>query len=825
MNQMIKPLSRNENQFDNVISQLNNLSSRSKSLVSPTSKLDKSLSQFNSLCSEINDVINAIHIASDGIEGANEAAKLCQGFPAPVGTVASGCSEVLTPASSLSSTLSNELRTFQSSILSPIKIEIRAVQRGVKVTQETLNFLSVQLPGYLTTLQMLNDLVKIANTLLLTFPDATCHAKLEKLLSSYLLIRDDVDKVLSPILPIINELLTIVTSSLHAADKANQTLAEVSKIDINDDFTKALKDVSDVMRKIDNGFGPLSSALKAAEKIGSKCVDSIINHILEITHTKGLLNSIESPMKHAIESWLNPLKDVPKKLETAVSNEISPKDLIKQPTHLSDLVSQLNSVMKHYLVNSDKQKKHYINELLSAFGNIKTDGPLPPPQAALLANRPEQMTNDLIEIPRVVINYAPNVSIFEKNNSPGYASKFAAFSNDMLTAADQPKSALNTLTLKSASIGKAYDDLASRAIALNQDQENINELTSLPDNFSLQVNDIQRIMGFIKTAGIFIQNLNTEGDIKKIINDVVDIADKQLSAAQALTSKVDNFKQQVHQVTDSVEGTVKVIASYSTLDNAASDLSRIAPYVTGVKSAQQRISAQFPKCQDSLSKMLDSNAASAIEALSSLDQHSQVIGTHISALDVNLTTYRDALKPVADNMQLISNKHMPMYNHLANQLGKLVAIFDPLSDLLSLDPDLCSGNKTVQQGRTAAINMGKTEMHDLPSKIEQIIKTLITEEMPITQLEKALDAATHKTQSNLAVNISNNLKSLDTATSQLSTELQSLGNANMMPMFGFGSITHWVKHHVIDPVESTFDKALDGLEDGVKALLKGLCSI
>ena len=332
-------------------------------------------------------------------------------------------------------------------------------------------------------------------------------------------------------------------------------------------------------------------------------------------------------------------------------------------------------------------------------------------------------------------------------------------------------------------------------------------------------------MHFMKTAVTFLHSLTTRANVNNILDNVLNIANQQLSACDNISGKMATLHTNIEAVTKSTADIVHVVSSYSTLDNAASDLARINPYVLGIQNTQQRVNENYPEIREELHAMLESNAKDAGQALSSLETHRTTINTKISDLDGHLKNYRESLKSVADNMQLISAKNMPMYNQLALQLGKLVAIFDPLSDLLSIEPNLCSANSTIQQGRDHATKLAESESNAITQKIEDTLQELIEKLLPLSKLEEAIDDANNKTQQDLANQISQSIREIRSATGELSAELQEMSDAHIMPMFGFGSITHWVKHHVIDPVESSFDKALHGLSKTFKALLKGLCSI
>ncbi|PFG43144.1 hypothetical protein ATJ88_1828 [Isoptericola jiangsuensis] len=654
----------------------------------------------------------------------------------------------------------------------PVRVTVVDLDTGIKDVQQVLEELTVQVPQYLNTVQILDYLLQIAGTLVPFLEGSEPGDRLAAVVDTLNTVLDDVGTAFGAfeqaMSPVFAGLETVVGVIEDVADGMGQGVQDT--LHAFESAADALSPVASGFRKVENAIGPLRWVLDAIAWIVDHVLKPAIDWVLKATGLSTLLDGLEAK----VEGWLGitSLKSAVGQAGAQQGGLSSGQQAAGSATgqQAGSTYTSFGSSMSQFRQGDDSTLKSVASELLGAItgaGLSDGTGGLPDfpvcapdltgngggstavraPALGALRTAPQRMA--LVsplhpDHPRTV-----PVSLAQVRAGGPAALAGATTAGPWPVAPVDPAvwprtaamvAGAGDLTGRLGKIGPDATALASALTAFRQSAD-------LPATFaaglgqfgatfdvcsdlltSLTAFDLAFLTALVDPVEALVAQQAT--DVKACVTTLPDALRAIAAVEQAVTADVADLPtaatlaDAVHRADGWVLGAEQLVA---TMDAIHQQLTTQGTDLTGWTSAH-----------DQIETAAQSVAARQATLATTLD----AVEAGVTGLSAALHTYATALAPVTEDARGLVGA-VPAAGHVARILGVVQSLVDPLQGLFHL---ACPTSGTTRAMAGSLVDdlteLATTLTTPPPGQVNSLLAQLDAQALPCGRLAAALTAAT-----------------------------------------------------------------------------------
>lgn len=678
-----------------------------------------------------------------------------------VDVVTGPCTQVVDTSRQIVTETNDTCQSIDHSVIKPCKTAFDDLNKGLSKAHDIVNTISMTIPDYLNTIEILHYLSEIAVPLTKILKGSEPAERLNKLLTALNKVEDDVGKALAPLAEFLNKITKVIGSIGEALSHAFKKMKSTMKmIDQGLEWVEhAFQPIIDGFHKVVHAIKPIRWALDAVHWIFEKVCKPIIHEILKYTGLENLINELTEKVEEKI--GIKPIIDL---LQDNI-NDGSPKQWKSQggeDTANEGLKawSEVTSIMKQYNTRDNKNFSLDINLLISAISGTAID----PNSPATLPDWPNQpnvnVASDTYPLDthrkgavaqlQSLTQSAPlskamygtqllqgfqSLASISKRSTQAYqidtqdvsitkhisALVYAATPIDCITP-------LHELHLRAS---KAHDDLAVlRQIGsrLVQDLNTYDTACTVPANFHLASIDLKNLMEDCAKSFDFIEQF---GFLNRLIEDLKAPLTHQAQGMLDIVKACDELIQAgkvmdslLKQTTDLVPSSRTLAVSLDYFDEIALGAATLSSAIAQAYTLDNQLNKKYEFRLKSLEQELDHSVQCVVEQIENVENLAHQSLNSSQIIHEILIDYASALSALSHDAEFIASIAQPKIAKSMHILHTLVSILDPLSGLLQ-HLDCVDKHDPVKQGAASSIETFKNTANTLISKQDKVLRELL----------------------------------------------------------------------------------------------------
>jgi exonuclease VII small subunit len=681
---------------------------------------------------------------------------------------------VLEPATATLNDVTILFNQVNSDVVKPALEVLSDLRTGLQDVTTVVSDATVSVPQYLNTIQVLSYLLDIAQPLTNVLQGTEPSQRLATVVSTLETVRDDVGKALKPFadgLLAIQSAIQPLANALQAAYSAMGSAAEKAISDLQS-AGNLLMPISSGFQKVLDAVAPVRWALDALDCIMNRIVMPVVNWVLEVTGLKSLVAGAQDK----VLAWIG----VQSVLQ-AVQNSVSPSGLQSTGSSVNTSAGvasaaafdAFSNALGEYRTNRSAALKNSVFALISAITGTPVDF--------------HQETTSMPPWPQPPTLSEPSAAVKAAASAAPLMMLVRTSAPSLQISGVQPQMAVSAIHSQVASSGQVAPlSLLSIANAQSPPQLPAIDPSKWPQSaaFAKDVSDavgsvtaLSTAMGTLRTSlAAFQQSLilpaqfwaqvaalhtsfKTCDDLANLLSEFkLGFVDTLIQPLAAI------LKTQLADIQDVTTSTPKLQAAVATLSTAAQGVLAQMPPVTVIETAVHRMDGWVLGLQQLVATMetgyslakgdtslldkgraqIEGNAQALGDRLESLAGSVQQLSKCVAGLQQNLDTYSEQLNDISAYSTTIATKSLPSIQHVAAILGKIDAIFDPLSSLLAAEQ--CVDSSIPKTSAQIAVNgfqvAAQAAAVPAPQSFISMLENFSNQILPLGQIDSAVRKAT-----------------------------------------------------------------------------------
>jgi len=785
--------------FAGVLGELSDTLASAKGLVPPLQTATNIVADLDAGLIAVGDIDGVLKAVKDVVLLLDGAVGALSPIPV-VGEIADALEEgVLQPATDLLGEISQTFDETYQEIVKPAIDVLNDLKTGLADITSVVNEVSITVPQYLNTVEVLSYLLDIAQPLTSVLEGTAPGDRLNTVVETLVTVKNEVGQALAPFA---DGLSAIEKGVSPFATKLQQVFDKMGSgakqaLDGLESAGKLLKPIANAFHKAIDAFAPVRWALDAIKWVTDHVLKPVVHWILKVTGLQKLVDEA----KDKVLNWIG-VGPVLK----AVQSSVDPKTVqgdgssvdSQQGSATTTAFEDLGKALGQYRTNRSAALKDASYALVSAITGTPVDPskstPLPPwPQPPDLNGNDTAPTAGLAEAfvfgdadpdGRLRALFAAVRSIHSDAASVGSVEPLsllmlAADADDTplppIDPAKWPHSA-SVVSDVTAAVGQVTA-LAQAAATLGTSLDGFQTSLALPAEFEAQMAALQTAF---KTSDDVVQLLK-ELDLSfldQLLVPVDSVLQSQLQDIQDVTASVPKLQGAVQSLSTAAAGVITQMPNADVIHTA---VQRMDGWVLGLQQLVAIIEEGYANAKGDTSDLdaekaqIEASAQALAARLETLVQTVQALTTSIASLQQALDTYSSSLTNLSSHSEAISTKALPSIQHVAVILGKIDSIFDPLSSLLQAENcvDADASQKTwAQTARELMIQTAQTAATPPPASFTALIADFASQALPLGQIETAIQAATSAITTQAVTAFQSNAGTLQSSLQSLTQTLQ-----------------------------------------------------
>jgi len=614
-----------------------------------------------------------------------------------VDIVAEPLSAIVSVADDCLATANDVIGPIDRDIVKPCIPIFDDISKGLNEASNIVTTITQTVPDYLNTIGILSYMTDIADDLVDVLKGTAPGDNLAKLRDTYLSIRTDAVKALTPMADFLNQIsdgISKIKSVLGASfDEIKNVSQEImGKLDW---VRGAFDPIVNAFQKITDAIAPIKWLLEVIGWLFKHIFEPILDAILEATGLKKLMDILGKKIKDAL--GISSIKDA---LDGKVSKDASAG---WQSSTGTNAVSpgrsnwtKLTSALSNYSTRNPNGVRNDILALVNTILGTDIDpnktGSIPdwsdPPTITGISNSQSVFAVAYSRVSRVN-SITQKKELLARVGTPRALHPMFLLSNVLASssaASPASNSALSTLQELAKTEVAALNEIQPASQALSENLALFDQAKQLPNQYSEEFNDFTNLLSDAKKVIDFLIGFDM---MKDVLADIESPIEDQLSKLNALTHDIaaavsagQQVDQQVAQLLACFPDNTTVAKSIHFIDSVATGAQVLSAFNDQAQQLDAQLKGQFTDRINALMLQVNDAIDAATTQIKALSTNTQTAISKAAAINTFLTGYAGIFANVSKSVDVVSAEAMPKLSKGVSVLNTIASILDPLSAII-----------------------------------------------------------------------------------------------------------------------------------------------
>jgi hypothetical protein len=774
--------------FANVIGRLEKSLSQAQPLVTKGSALDECQTALSTVDRALGDVGTFDTVMKDVTDLVQLGAGLAEALIAVpfIGELAEAAGAVLDSAAEALTEAKTTIDDINRETVQPLKSVVDDINTGVADLDRVLTDVTVQVPQYINTIQILDYLLEIASPLADVLDGSEPGQRVQTVVTTLDSVLNDVGTAIKPCAQALEVVVPGVVNVNGVISGLVNDMGDgvTTTLDAFNSVSSYLQPICDGFNKVEDAIAPIRWVLDAVEWLVKEILEPAIDWVLRVTGLQTLIDDLKKDLLDdlGIGQLVTSLKPV-----SASQSQINSGQTAVGSTQAgatSTAFTDMAQALGQFRTNQNAALEDATEGLLTAITGTPIDPnksttlpdfPSTPPALTgnsgtaaapkLAAAKPLPLTGELARIhsshpshPRVGTR-----SLIAMRATPAVQAR-AALPIPSIDPSAWPNAA--ALAKAGAALGSDIQDLSTGIAAL---QSSVRAFQASVEEPAMFGSEMQAFGTIFKTCDDLVTvvkgfNVSFLDEILQPIEDVVGDQEADLAtvttAMPQMVSAVANVATAMQDVIEAMPQATVVGAAMSRVDGWVLGAEKLVASMEWIKAAEQSAGNDLGAWTAAQGK-IEASAGTVGGRVGSLAQTVSSLGDSVQALQTALDSYSTALTPITGNRQALAEAQ-PGVQRVAGILGTVDSIIDPLEGVFNAECTDSGG--AAKQGAAVAAGMLTTNAQTVvqpPSGVlAALLQTFDADALPLGSLASALDSATATLTTNVVQTVTAQARSL-----------------------------------------------------------------
>jgi len=762
-----------------------------KASLSQIDEIEKPITTVYGITSDISDMLSFVDEIPEDLEGLNTvmetiiaACQLLIEIPG-VDVIAEGVADVLVDVIETIATFQTEFTETVQEFVDPIKNVFSDLAKALKEAIHIVSAISITIPNYINTIQIISYILDLANTTLDILGDSGVDKSLKEFVDKLILIESDIAPTVNVIANFVQDTAGVV-GSIHKAfpEKEAQDLKQTldsAKSSFNS-VDGILDPVNNAINDVENAIAPVRWVLDGVESLIEKILNPVVDEVIKVTGLQSLFDSLESELTNALH--LQPLLDFAKgnfkdsdeykswsEKSTAKGNIDANQSLTEMGNLLlayetggkSDTKGLLLAFLKAatntssntlppWPSDNDTHKTSKLPSVAPVFNSVKTNSQLQPVATQYFrSKRLAGIEDSFVALGKMKVGEVPLTTAEPANPIPLSSVRIAlsvpddsGSSDSSNSGSDSSNSQENIATmLEFCEIVESKLDSATHiGDDLRNNLAQFDKAKQLPTDFFTQLDELNTLFDDgVKVLGFLSESI---WDIQAIKDIQISFNDQSCAASKAQQSAADLLKR-----TSAVDSSILEVSKHSPSKNSfcsavryfvmvAKGAQALQAAIEHGKSMDKQLNGKYSSELTQYELQLNQKAGLAQSELISIDTELDKALVAAHSINQYLVDYAKQLKKLQSAASIIGNDKTPALEKGLQIANTVAAIASPLAGILNLSSATDNAGLPLLDTSMSQVNKGKSILSVQSAVFVDVVDTLLDKEFSASSVSNSL---------------------------------------------------------------------------------------
>jgi hypothetical protein len=792
----VPPLASGTNDFAELIGRLEKSLTQAQPLVIKGSPLDECQIALGSVDRALGDVGTFDTVLKDVTDLVQLGADLAEVLGAVpfIDVLAEAAGAVLESAAEALTTAKTTFDNINQETVQPVKSVIDDINAGVADIDRMLTDVTVQVPQYLNTIQILDYLLEVATPLAGLLEGSAPAQRVQTVVTNLNQVLDGAGTALKPCAAALD---VVVPGVVQVNGVIGQLVTDMgsgvtSTLNAFDSVSSYLQPVIDGFNSVVDAIAPIRWVLDAVEWLVSEILEPAINWVLEVTGLQSLIDDLKNELLNALGigqlvSSINPVATSKAQIGSGQSAVGS-----QQAQTTSTAFADLAGALGQFRTNQNAALRDATAALLTAI----TGTPIDPSKSTTLPDFPSSPPaltgNSDASGPAIAAAPATDFAALARIHSseaapprPGprslVAMRATAISQGNVArpvASIDPSAWPNAAALakNGGALGSEIEALSTDIGALQSSLRAFQASLDVPASFNAEVQDFGAIFKTCDDLLTLVQGFDVSfldaviQPVSSVLSDQeADLADVMTKTPQTVAA-VAAVAVAMQDVIAAMPQTIVVSKAVSRVDGWVLGAEQLVATMEAIKAALQQAGNDLT-AWTAAQAQIEAAASAVGTRVGGLGGTVSGLSDGVQALQTALDTYSTALTPITSQSQALATA-TPAAQRVAHILGIVDSIIDPLEGIF--DAECTDAGSPAKRSAAIAAQVLTTNAKGVvqpPSgALAALLQAIDANALPLGRLASALDTATETLTTSV-------VQSVTAAAGPLADGLTRLGTA------------------------------------------------
>ena len=761
------PLASGTDGFADLIGRLEKSLAQAQPLVNKGSPLDECQTALSGVDRALGDVGTFDTVLTDVTDLVQLGGTLAEALvPVPfIGELAEAAGIVLDGAADALTSVKTTFDNINRDTVQPVKSVIHDISAGIADIDRMLTDVTVQVPQYLNTIQILDYLLEVATPLSGLLEGSEPGQRVQTVVTQLDTVLDGAGAALKPcaealdiVVPGVLKINTVMSQLV--TDMGDGVTATLTAFD---SVSSYLQPLCDGFNKVEDAIAPIRWVLDAVEWLVSEILEPAINWVLQVTGLQSFIDEIKNELLKdlGIDQLVSSIAPVTAS-HAQIGNDQSAVGS-QQATSTAAEFADMAEALGQFRTNQNAALADATAALLTAI----TGTPIDPSKGTTLPDFPSSppaLTGNSDVSGPVDAVAAADIGVLARIRSshPGHpragirslvAMRAAtngqaggAWPVDSIDPSDWPNAA--ALATNAGTLALDIQALSTDIAALQSSLRAFQASVDVPASFEAEIQAFRTIFKTCDDLLTLVQEFDVTflDEVVQPVGTVLrdqeaDLADV-IAATPQMVAAVTAVAGAVQDVIEAMPQTTAVSAAVSRVDGWVLGTEQLVATMESMKAAQQQAGNDLSAWIAAQAK-IEATAGTVGGRVRGIGDTVSGLSRSAQALQAALDAYSMALTPMTSHSQALATA-LPAAQRVAKILGIVDSIIDPLEGIFNAE--CTDGGAPAKQTAAIAARILTTNAQDViqpPSgAIAALLQTFDTDALPLGQLASALHAAT-----------------------------------------------------------------------------------